>query len=728
MFSELAATDFTTANLTGVDDPESLSGYRVTASLLPLLGVEPRVGRGFTIDDERPGSPAVAMISERYWRKRYGGDPAIVGESIRLNDTIYTLVGVVPRGCYAYGPLSTFMDFWLPLTLGDNARGRYLDRDASNDAVTVYGRLRPGLDSESALSELETHTSGHDTTLTQDRTGWGIHVTPFYARVLEQRGGALALYWGASGAVLLIACVNVALMMLARAVRRRREFALRSALGAGRRRLVRQLLAESLLLALAGGAAGIVLAYALGPMLISLAPANDQRAGLELMRIDSFTLGFTLLTASVTALGFGLVPALRGSAVDLSSSLKHTAGAGFVDRGGRRFQDALVIVAVGSSLTLLTAAALLGASFLRAQQVDPGYRPQQVLTARVPVPLYKYADVPARARFYQDVLERVQALPGVRSAAVAAPLPLGNMELTTRLLLEGETAELASDMRSVHFGSVTPEFFTTLGVPLLAGRSFSDADTAEAPPVVVANQAAAREYWPGENPLGKHTYFDPSREHPPATVVGVVGDVHYRRLTEEPTPILYRPITQSLFGTYGMTLMLRSDGDPMALASSLRRELSAVDPEAPLADIRTMGRVVDQSLAGRRYLLTIVGLFSGLVLLLALVGVYGVVSYTVAQRTQEIGLRMALGASGRDALHLVLRRTAAVVGAGLLLGVAASFVVGRLVEDQLFGIEADDPGVIAGAAAVLLLGALTAAALPARRASRIAPMDALRHE
>ena len=725
VFDELAAIGGASANLTGVDDPEPLVGYRVTASLLPLLGVEPAAGRGFTAEDEKVGAAPVAMISERLWKRRYGADPGLVGQGIRLDDRVYTVVGVIPQGYYGYGPMSAFVDFWLPL-IPDAADGQDAVGFGRND-VKVHGRLRAGLSRAAAATELE-RVSASLEYVGSDRSDWKVGVAPFYEQVVERRGSTMGLYLAAAGAVLLIACLNVALMMLARATKRRREFAVRSALGSGRLRLIRQLLTESLVVAVAGGIAGVAIAYALLPVVISAAPANMQRSGVDLMSISPFTLGCTVVVSMLAALGAGLVPAFRGSKLDLQTALKATPGAGGPDRGGRRVQDSFVAIAVGASLSLLIIAALLGTSFVRVFETDVGFRREQLLTARIPPPSYKYTDRDSRAQFYADVVGRLSSIPGVRSAAVAVPLPLGNMMATTLLLLEGETANRPSDMHTIHWSIVTPGFFETIGIPLAAGRAFSDADTAEAPRVAIVNQEAARQLWPGENPVGRRVTSDMRLDGPWWTIIGVAADSRTFDIAEDAKATIYHSTKQNDFFSFGMTLVARTETDPMSLVPALRTELSAIDPEAPLTEIRTMERVIDDKLADRRYVLTMVGLFAGVAMLLALVGVYGVVSYNVAQRTQEIGLRMALGAQRSDAFWTILRRVAGVIAVGLALGVGGSLLMGKLIEGRLYEVEPTDPWVLGGAAVCLLLGALFAASLPARRAAAISPMTALRYE
>ncbi|MCB9384047.1 MAG: ABC transporter permease [Bryobacterales bacterium] len=723
--AEIAGSSFTTANLTGVDDPEPLFGSRITASLMPLLGVTPEIGRGFHADDEQPGAPPVVMLSERLWRRRYGADPALVGRTVRLNDDVFTVIGVMPGRYYGYGPILAFHDYWVPLVFSADAPGLYLDRDARNDSVTTYARLRPSVEASAALGELDRIATAAEAAMGEDRSAWKTRVTPLHERVVHQYGQTLATFWAAACGLLLIACINVALMMLARANERSREFALRSTLGAGAGRLARQLLAESLLLAGAGGLCGVLLAFFALPAVQAWAPANLRRGGLDSMAIDGPTLIAALALSIATAVAFGSLPALRAARPNLLDALKLTSGSGSSGRGGRLFQDALVVCAIASSLALLIVSSLLVESFRKLSAVDPGYQTRQVLTAPVPVPLYKY-DEAARGRFYRDVADRVAAIPGALSVAVAVPLPLGNIDTSTRFLLEGDAP--SDKGRLARFGAITDAFFQTLDIPLLAGRAFDPRDNADAEPVVIVNQAAARAYWPGENPLGKRIRFDLSGDGPWASVVGVAGDIHYSGLDGELEPILYRPVTQSLFGTFGMTLLVRANGDPLALAPALRKALAQVDPDAPLSELRTMQAVVAEKLAAPKHQAAIVSLFAGLALVLALVGVYGVVSYAVSRRTSEIGLRKALGTSAADTALLVARRMCALLLAGLGAGLLLSHWLTPVLAGKLFGVRAGDPGALALAAGALSLGALMAAALPSIRAARIPPSQALRHE
>lgn len=725
--SGLAATSFTTANLTGVKDPEPLFGSRISASLLPLLGVEPAAGRRFAAFDEQPTSAPVVMISQRLWQRRYQSDPAVIGQAIRLNDTVFTVVGVMPDGLYSHGPISAFHDYWIPLVRSEDAPGRYLDRDAKNDARTVYARLRQGVGREQARAELEQIAAAVAEGQQPDRLGWRTRITPYYDRVLGRDAETLAMFWAASAALLLIACANVALMMLARSNRREREFAVRLALGASRRRLIRQLLAESFVLAVAGGAAGVALAYVALPAVVAMAPPTLRQGGLDGMSLDSLTLSCVLATSVATALGFGLTPALRSARLDLQQGLQRaTAGTG-TDRSGRILQDALVAVAIGCSVALLITSSLLAESFFHLRNVDPGYHARRVLTARLPIPLYKYAE-DVRGQFYLDVVDRIRALPGVEEASAAVPLPMGNVDTNMRLVLEGESPRNSGEMHLVRFGGVTGRFFESLGIPVLAGRSFDRSDQVSGDPVILVNQAAALEYWPGENPLGKRVNFDPEQTEPWATVVGVVGDVRYRGPGEGAQPTVYRPVTQGLFGTFGMTLLIRTEGEPMAVAPAVRRELSKIDPDAPLGEIRTMEQVLEERLSGPKYRTAIVGLFTAAALALALVGVFGVVSYSVSRQTRDIGLRKALGARAPDIVRLVLGRTSLVVAAGLMAGAVGSRLLTSLLAHQLYGVQPGEPAVTMAAGAALAVGALVAAAFPTLRATRIAPMDALREE
>ena len=703
-------------NLTGGDRPEAIQGAAVTAGFFHVLRREPVLGQAFRPEDELPGGGKVVVLSDSLWRRRFGADRGIVGRGVTLDGESYTVVGIAPPG----------MDFpekrelWVPLTLdGRPTRGRH--------DLTVVGRLKPGVTLRQAQTEMAEIAGRLERQYPDTNTGWGTVVIPLAELEVEDIRTALLVLLVFVSFVLLIAIADVANLLLARVASRDREIALRAVLGAGRGRLVRQMLTETLVLFLAGGAVGLLLAAWGVRALVALDPEGIPRSGE--IHLDSRVLLFTLAVSLGTGLLCGLVPALTVAGRRLGEALKEGGRAVAGGRRGRLVRDGLVLAQIALTLALLLGAGLLIRSFARLRSVDPGFRPQGTLVAGMDLPPAKYPDKARQVAFYQALLERVRALPGVEQAGVFFPLPLSGDDMLLVFAVEGRPAPPPNQEPATSVRSVTPGALEALGIPLRRGRLFNDRDDASAPPVLLVNEAMAAQIWPHQDPLGQRiTFGDPKKNPNPRwyTVVGVVGNVRHEALSQAPGPEAYWPHLQSPLP--GPSLVLRGRGDPARFVAPVRAAVAAIDPDLPLNKVAPMTEMVAASLAQSRFKAVLLALFAGLALVLALVGVYGVVSYSVAQRAHEIGIRMALGAEGRQVLGLVIRQGMTQVLIGLALGLAGAWYASRFLAGQIYGLSATDPLTFVAVPLGLAAVALVANYLPARRATRVDPLDALRQE
>ncbi|MET0398767.1 MAG: ABC transporter permease [Longimicrobiaceae bacterium] len=701
--------------LSGGGEPERVTGAYASTNLFAALGAEPLLGRGFAAGEDQPGRGAVVVLGHGLWRRRFGGDPAAVGRTVTLDGEPRTVVGVMPAE-FRFPSAET--ELWVPVPLdpAPHAVGALWGMGG----FQAVGRLAPGATPRQALAELGALARA----MRAENPLWtppepyraDAAVVPLRDAVVGEVRPTLLVLLAAVGFVLLIACANVANLLLARGLGRAREMALRSALGAGRGRLVRQLLTESLVLALAGGAAGLLLASWGLRWLVAALPADTPRLAEVALdgRVTALALGATLLTGVAA----GLLPAWRVTRRELQGPLREGAGAG---GGRRRLSGVLVAAEIGLAMVLVVGAGLLIRSVRALVAVDPGFRTERVVSARIDPPESLYGD-PARQRaFYAEVLGRVQALPGVGAAGLTSQLPLGGEPSSWATAVEGVTLD-PNALPMFDRRAVTPEYLRTLGVRLVRGRAFTAADREDAPPVALVDEAAARRFWPAEDPVGKRI------GHPWAndwmTVVGVVAEVRSAGLAGEQNPAYYVPFAQKPGA--GMTLVARTTSPPEALAGSLRAVVAGVDPRVPVSRVRAMDEWVAQSVARPRLTAVLLGAFAGLALLLGAVGVYGVVAYTVGERTREIGLRIALGAGVGDVVGMVLRQGALLAAAGIGAGLLASLAATRALAGLLYGVTATDPLTFAVVPAILAAAALLATWLPARRASRVDPMSALR--
>ncbi len=732
VFEGLTSFQSLDLNHSGEGTPERLRGASVSANFFQVLGVPPALGT--TFQPLAGSSPhQVVVLSHELWRRRFGGDARIVGRSVRLNEQSYEVIGVMPQGfgLPGIGPTRALPthapELWVPAVikdipqLGPNAAE---DRSSwrNSSYLRVLGRLKPGVTLERAASAMSTIAERLAREYPPTNEGSGITLVPLREQLVGNVQPVLWVLLGAVGLVLAIACANVANLVLARATARRQEFAVRMALGAGRGRLVRQLLVESVVLGLGAGALGLLLSLWGLDALLALVPPELPRLGE--VHLDGRVLAFTFCVSLGTGVLFGLVPAIHAAAPDLNGVLRQVGG-GKMTAGRDRSRSALVVGEVALAVVLLIGAGLLLRSLWRLQSVEPGFQADHVLTWKVALPTDKYPDGSRQAAFFTQLLERVVALPGVRSAGGVSDLPFGGSDIWTSFLIEGREPPRPGEQQSLGLQVITPGYLRTLGIPLRQGRDVSSTDTEDAQQVVLINEAAARRYWPGVDPVGQRVHLG-QEEEAWRTVVGVVGDVRHQGPAEVIRPEMYLPALQRTF--FFMSFVVRVEGEPVALVPAVRSAVAALDPDLPIADVRPMEQMVATVMARPRFVSSLVALFAGLSLLLAGVGLYGVIAYMAQQRTREIGIRMALGARPADVLRLVVGRGMLLSLAGVGLGLLGAWAVTRVMGSLLFEVSATDP-LTFGALALLVLGvAMLATWLPARRATRVDPLVALRGE
>jgi putative ABC transport system permease protein len=704
-------------NLTGSDSPERVQGFQVTANFLDVLGVKPLLGRGFSAEEEQPGKDAVALLTYNLWQRRFGADPNIVNQTISANGISRTVVGVMPpdfnypKGAEIYAPL--------PMT-------PELMRNRNNHSYLAIGRLRPGVSLPAAQAEFNTIASQLEKQYPEANTGRGVVIYPILKDTVRMYSTALWVMMAAVGFVLLIGCANVANLMLARAAGRQREIALRTALGASRWRIIRQLLTESVLLGLAGGALGVLVAYWGVDLIRTGNPGEAARfaAGWSHLGINLPVLAFTFLLSVLSGVVFGLAPAWQLSKPDLNSALKE--GARQATSTSHRLRGLLVVSEVALSLMLLVSAGLLIRSFLQLVKTDPGFNSENLLTMNLVLPRAKYKEEPQRIAFYSQLVKGVESVPGVSSAALVNHLPLGGSNSSTSFLVEGLAEPPPGQEFDGRYRVCTPNYFQTMGIPVLKGRTFTDQDRAGAQPVIIVNETLARKYWPNDDPIGKRMRgTGPLQENPWMQVVGVVRDVKHE-MNLPVTADFYVPHAQD--GWSSMVLVAKTRVEPAAMAAPIRQQVLVLDKDQPVFDVHTMREVRAISLALYSFSSVMLSIFAGVALLLAAIGIYGVMFYAVMQRTQEIGIRMALGARALDVLKLVVKNGMSLALIGVLAGLAGAFALTRLLGSLLFGITPTDTVTYLIVTLGLLLVALLACYIPARRATKVDPLVALRYE
>jgi len=713
VFEKMAAARSSNMILSGVDEPEQLFGLEVGRECLPMLGVSPLLGRWFSDQDFGPAAQRLVIIGHRLWYRRFRGDPNILGKLITLNGNGYSLIGIMP-------PIFEFShsrcEFWIPPSLESLEAGQKRDRPA----FMVYARTKPGISPQQAQAETETVSRLLTQQFPESHKGWRATVRPLQEKTVAEARPTLLLLFGVVGFVLLIACLNVANLLLARGTDRAKEIAIRTALGAGRFRIVRQLLTENLTLAILGGALGLLLAGWANKALVALFSQKTTLPRLEQTSIDGRVLAFTLLLAFASSILFGLIPALQASKLDLNETLKETGRSGMGGIRSRRLRSLLVVAETALSLVLLAGAGLMLQSFYHLLQVNPGFKTDHVLTARLPMPAFRVPDKKRQPAYYTELLQQIQTLPGVHSAGLVTVLPLGGGEATFAIQVIHDDG--TEENHSYPFRAVSPDYFRAMGIPLVMGRAFTESDTADAPPVAIVSEVLARQLWPRENPIGKQL-----RLKTWVPVVGVVGNIKHTGLSAATQGELYLPYLQFL-GTPNTVLVMRTHSDPMDMAGAIRKRIREAQPDQPLSDVRTMEQVLADSIAQPRLYTWLLGIFAGLALILASAGVYGVMSYSVSQRQHEIGIRMALGAQNRDILREFVGQGARYVLIGLLVGLAGALAATRLLSSMLFEVKRTDPVTYALVSLLLLVWALGAIYIPARRATRVDPLTALRYE
>ncbi len=725
-FSQMGAAEYWTPNLTGTDNPEKLWALHVTPDIFPMLGVQPLLGRVFLPEEQDAGKEHEVVLSYSLWQSHFGGNPEIIGRSVALSGERYSVVGVMPRD-FKFAPFwATKAQLWAPLALGP----RLTDRGGSS--LRVFARLKPGVTLEQAQAEMTGITGRLEREF--PGTNQDMQVVSLREKVVGNIRPALLVLLGAVGFVLLIACANVSHMLLARAAARREEIALRTALGAGRWDVFRQLLTESLTLALMGGSAGLLLAVWGVRVLLAISPAAIPRV--ETVGVDAHVLLFALAISLLTGLAFGMAPAWRATAVNLSDALKE--GKRGSSEGLRR--DRLRGLLVGSefalAVTLLAGAGLMVRTFLALQNVDPGFDPHGVLSMVVGVAGTEQAAGGHTGNFYQEVLRKVGAVPGVQSVSGINHLPLAGDEWGFRFHIEGRPPEPPGKGLVATYRAVFPGYFRTMRIPILRGRDVTDADNLRAPGVVVINDYLARRYWPGEDAIGKRITFDDPAKNPSwLTVVGVTKNTARSNWTSPPEEEVFLPYLQNRAYLDSptppfayLTLVVRAGLDPAALTPAIRGAIHSLDANIPLSEIQTMDHVVGEANGQSRFYLILLGAFATVALVLAGVGIYGVMSYSVSRRTHEIGVRMALGAQGRDVLKLVVFQGIVQALSGVAVGLAGALALGRLMTGLLYGTQPTDPATFAAVVLVLSAVAVAASYIPARRAAKVDPMVALRYE
>jgi putative ABC transport system permease protein len=731
-FEDIAAFQASGVNLTGNQDPVRVNAASVSASLFPVLGINAKLGRTFSQDEDQPGRNKVALLSHALWRSRFGAQPNAVGASIGINGENYTVIGVMPDG-FQFPDQD---DIWIPLAI-DKAK----PEERGSHGLEVVAKIKPGVTPEQAgveLSNIAATLQGRYPDNYPQDGGWGLFFVPMLDELVGKVRPALWVLLGAVGFVLLIACVNVANLLLARAGTREKEFAVRAALGAGRGRLVRQMITESLLLALIGCTVGLSLAWACVRLFIAFGPPDIPR--LNEIGLDWQVAGFSLFMSIVTGLVFGLAPALQASQPDLQDALKE-GGRG--STGGRhRLRNVLVVAEVAIALVLLVGAGLMIRSFGRLLDLDLGFRSDKILTMRLSLPQPKYKEDAEQAAFYRQLLERVRALPGVASASVISHLPLsGSYSSGTTAVEHAEAEEGVRRFKGIPYieadrRSVSADYFSTLGIALKEGRLFTEADTETSPPVAIVDEMFQRQFWPNGSAVGKRfiAEFNEGADIKWGEIVGVVAHVrHYGvdqvkqyGLAQEGREQIYFPYLQR--ATSRMYLAVKTQMEPLSLANAVRAEVLALDKDQPVYEVKSMEELVLSSLAQRQLNMLLLAGFSVIALVLAAVGIYGVMSYSVAQRTHEMGIRMALGASQGNVLGLVVRQGMTLALMGVAAGLAGAFALTRLMTSLLYGVSTTDPLTFAAISVILTGVALVACLVPARRATRVDPMIALRYE
>lgn len=708
-------------NITTHGQPEQIAGTRVSVNLIPLLGMNPVLGRNFLPEEEHPSEQGVVLLSHGLWTRRFNANPDILNQAVTINGFIYRVVGVMPPDFYFPNRES---ELWVPLLMVNNK-----NFTRSTRLLTVIGRLKPDVTLKQAQTEMATIAARLEQSYNENK-GMGATAVSFQDYVLGDIRLPLQILLGAAGFLLLIVCANVTSLQLARAAIRGKEVALRAALGANRAHLIRQLMIESLVLALLGGVLGLILAFGGNRLLLAFSPDNVPRV--DEIRIDYRVLVFALAVSLLTSLLFGLIPALRTSKPDLQEELKEGTQ-GLWGLGGRRIFKVLVVSEVALAVVLLTGAGLLVRSFRQLRAVNPGFNPENVLTMQITLPPNKYKEKQQVITFFDQLNERVRTLPGVKFAGVTQSLPLGSGDnYFMSLDVKGRTDPQVREGRpSVAYFQISPDYFRAIGASLLDGRFFTDEDSKPGPPTTIINEKVASFFFPNESPIGKSIRAgSPDGWGPDMTIIGVVADIRFEDLDHSSVMQIYSLHSQGLqIGvSNNMMLAVRTSSDPATLVAPIREQVWSLDKDQPVAKVATMENVLSDSLARRRFIMILLGAFAAMALTLATVGIYGVISYSVIQRGREIGIRMALGAERRSVLMLIMKQGMALVLSGIAIGLAGAYLLTRLIASLLYGVSTSDPVTFIVTPLILATVALLAISIPAQKATKVDPLRALRHQ
>ena len=722
VFSAMAGAQQHQLTLTGHGEPAVINTSVVTPEFFSLFGEKPIAGRLFFDEDGKSGAPPVVILGENLWRGLFGADEKIIGSAINLDKVAFTVVGVVPAK-FRFPQMTESQQLWIPL-VHDPLFGSWMARRGGH-WLQVTGRLKPGVSVTRANAELEAISRRLTAEFPAENSGWMSRMIPLQQMIVGNVKTALLLMLGAVGLVLLMACANIANLLLTRATSRTREMAVRTAMGAGRGRIVRQLLSENLVLGILGGGAGIILAYAGVRALTAFMPASLPMGNEA--RVDAVVLGFGLLLSAVASCAFGLAPALFAAKANVNESLREGDGRSGESGGRRRARSVLAAAEVALAMVLLVVAGLLLRSFSKLLAVDPGFAVQNMVKAEVYLPRTQYATPERWSAFSSELLTRIQAEPGMKNAAVAVPLPLADGFVNLGFEIEGTPPKTAAESRTANYVAVSPEYFQVMGIPLLAGRFIDAHDVMASARVSVISKTLARTYFANQDPIGKRLLFGfPPDGGEAREIVGVVGDVRDVALEQEPRAMMYAPFAQAPLP--GAVMIVKSSLSASSVAAAIRRDVQAMDKDLPVTEIAQMADVLRRSVAQPKFRTFLLGLFAAMALVLAATGIFGVISYSVSRRTREIGVRMALGASRREILGMILQETLLLAATGLAVGIPCALGAARLLGHLLFGVSAGDPATLVAVGSALAGVALLAGYLPARRAMRVDPMVALRYE
>jgi len=721
-FEQMAVARRDNVNLTGAAEPERLLARQVTANFLSTLGVTPQLGRSFTTEEEHTRSPVV-VLSDSLWRRRFGSDPLLIGKPVTLYDTSFTVVGVLPPSFQFYTPADVFV----PISFMPD---RLKEAREEHGNIVAIARLKPGIPNRQAQSEMDSIAAALEQQYPKTNNGVGVSIRSIYSDMVGDVRPSLLVLLGAVGFVLLIACANVANLLLARAASRQKEIAIRTALGASRLRIVRQLLTESIVLSVIGGALGLMLAMWGADLLLMIIPSNIP--WVTEIALDRNVLGFTFFASVLTGIVFGLAPALYASRPDLNETLKEGGRGSTVGR--RRARSVLVVVEVALALVLLIGAGLMLTTFTRLRQIDAGFNPRNLLTMTLSLSPIKYSESPKARAFFKQLEQRISALPGVEAAAFTHVVPLNGATVTT-VLLDGESFTNYGDQRLTVQSAVGVDFFRTMGIPVVKGRAFSEQETDKTPLVAIIDENMAREVFPDKDPIGQHLFLNEGTIR--FEIIGIASHIkHLSWNADEQSKVRfqmysnYNQIPDQFFAqaTRTMSLVVRTSTAPLSLVSAVRSQVLDVDKDQPIYGVKLMDELISGSISQQRFAMMLLVAFAAVALVLAMVGLYGVTSYSVTQRSREIGIRMALGASRSEVLSLIVTQGLKLVITGIAIGLGGAFALTRVMSSLLFGVSSTNPIIFAVASAALTGVALAASFIPARRATKVDPMVALRYE